>query len=123
MTTIPLNVEPRAILVTRTEVEKTGTGAKGPWTLYRVFATETDGTPITEVLKTFDPLGVGPVTVTQKAFVKNEVIEHYTISDVNRTRRNGGTGEASRVAALEARVTLLERKLNAFIAAFPELES
>lgn len=123
MTNVALGVKPRVIHVTRTEVEKTGSGRRGPWTLYRVFAAEADGTAIPELLKTFDPLPLGPVTVTQEAYVKDGVIQHYTVSDVDRKRQATPGDADARVADLEARVTALEVKLNAFIKAFPELES
>jgi hypothetical protein len=122
VSTIDINVPPREIQVTRTEIERTGRGARGPWTLYRVYATEADGTAIADVLKTFDPLPLGAVTVTQEAFVKDGAIQHYTLKDTSRKRRSTG-GDDQRIADLEARVTTLEAKLNAFIRAFPELES
>lgn len=119
MTTIDVNVQPRTINVLRTEVDAIGSNAKGEWTRYLVYAEEVDGTPITDVLKTFDPLDLGHVVVTQKAYVKDGKILSYTLSDVNRKRRPKPTGEA-RVAALEERVEKLERMVKAFMAAFPE---
>lgn len=123
-TTLDIGVEPQTIVVTRTEVERTGIGKNNkPYTLYRVYATDVNGTDIKDVLKSFDPLPVGPVTVTQKAYVKDNVIRHYTLEDVNRKRTAKPGTTDTRVAELEARVDMLERKLNAFIKAFPELES
>jgi siroheme synthase len=126
MTTVPLNgVQPRAILVTHCEPEKSGARNGKPWTLYKILATELNGTPITDELRCFDPMPVGEVTVTQKAFVKDEKIQHYTLEDINRPRvRRAKNAPPSPVLgeccdgceALERRVTALERRLNAFLA-------
>jgi hypothetical protein len=109
---------PREIHVTRVEVEKTGINKKTSkgWTLYKVFAEELDGTPITEELKTFDAVN-GIVTVTAEAFIKDGAIQHYTLKLVRPpkpTKPNGGAPD-QRIAELESRVTDLERKLNSLI--------
>jgi hypothetical protein len=122
MTTVPLNgVAPRTIVVTRTEFEKNGVRDNKPWTLYKVFATEMDGTPITEELRTFEVFEVGEVTVSQEAFVKDGALQHYTLKDVNRRRRVRGSSvpadSCAGCAALETRVEALERRLTAFLKA------
>lgn len=120
MTTIPLDaVEPRTINIVRTEVERTGIGKnQKPYTLYRVYASEQDGTPITETLKSFEPFAIGPVTVRQEAFVKDGDIKHYTIFDATRkraVRTPPATTLEDRVASLEEEVAELKRRLNAFL--------
>jgi hypothetical protein len=110
----------RKINVNRVEVEKTGTRGGRGWTLYRVYATELDGTPITDVLKTFDAVN-GVVEVTFDPYVKDGKVENYTIKIVRDKARRQDTpsgGERSdnqRITELESRVTDLERKLNALI--------
>jgi uncharacterized protein (DUF2461 family) len=125
MTTIPLKIEPRMITVVRTEVERTGTARRGPWTLYRVFATEPNGTPINDVLKTFDALPVGDVRVTQEAFVKDDKIQHYTISLADKKQRTPRTqphgGDVTEIVELRERVDKLERIVRAIMSAAPEL--
>jgi hypothetical protein len=121
-TEIDLNVTPRTIRVIRTEVEASSNpSARSQWTRYRVFASELDGTPITEVLKTFDALPVGEVEVTQKAYVKDGAVQSYTITPTTKKRANGtDTGLERRVKALETEVAELRSLFTAAIKSVQE---
>jgi hypothetical protein len=114
---------PRTLHIDRLQVARTDPGGK--WTLYEVFASE-NGKPITEPLRTFDPLE-GDVEVTADAYIKDGAIQHYTLKPTKRNRRStvtkaktpGGDHDAT-YRALEARVEDLERKMAAFIKASDE---
>lgn len=118
MATGEITTPERTILVQRVEVEKTGRKGDKPWTLYKVHATELDGTPITDELRTFYALDAGEVTVTADAYVKDNQIQHYTIKPKS-TRRHGGEGNgaAAELASLRKRVDKLERQISAIIRA------
>lgn len=106
----------RQIHVRRVEVEKTGQRGGRGWTLYRVYADEMDGSPITEVLKTFEAMN-GIVEVRFKPYVKDGKVENYTIERVGKkSKPNGGSPDA-RIAELESRVATLERQMNGLISA------
>lgn len=124
MSTVDLaaqGVRPRKIRVIRTEVEASGTRNSRTWTRYRVFAEELDGTPITEVLKTFDALPVGEVEVTQEAYIgKDGTIQSYTIKPTTARRANGQERKSAsplerRVEQLESEVADLRAKFDAAI--------
>jgi hypothetical protein len=102
----------REIHVLRVEIERTGTRNNKPWTLYRVFAEEMDGTPITDVLKTFDAMN-GVVTVESEAYYKDNKIQSYTIKRV-REKKPVGT-ETERINELQSRVEKLERQMRALL--------
>lgn len=102
----------REIHVLRVEVERTGTRNDKPWTLYRVFAEEMDGTPITDVLKTFDAMN-GVVTVESEVFYKDGQIQSYTIKKVRPKKAVGNADE--RINELQSRVEKLERQMRALL--------
>lgn len=123
-TKVPLHFPARNIIVTHMEVERTGHRGGRPWTLFKLFATEADGTPIALSLRTFDALEKGRVEVTMDAYVKNGGVEHYTVKAVKRPKKvQVATREPKRPAlpedacpgcvALEERVRKLELRINA----------
>lgn len=104
----------RTIKVERLEVIKTGTRNNKPWTLYRVHASELDGTPISESLRTFDALE-GVVTVTWEPYMKDGQVVNYTLKrEGKRTTRPSG-GQGSDDSSLEKRVAKLEAQMRAII--------
>lgn len=124
MTTHTLHTTQREINVERTEVDRQGQRGGRPWTLYRVYATELDGTPINDALRTFDQLSRGRVEVYFEPREKGGAIESYTLHRADkaekRQRRNGASGLEQRVEQLESEVAELRRTLNAALRAFGE---
>jgi hypothetical protein len=114
-------VPARTIRIIRTEPEASGKRGDRSWTRYRVYAEELDGTPITEVLKTFDALPVGEVKVTQEAYVgKDGKVQSYTVKSTTPRRANGEERKSAtplerRVAQLESEVADLRAKFDAAI--------
>lgn len=113
--TTTIETPTRTILVTRLEVEKTGEKNGKPWTLYKVYATELDGTPIQDELRTFDSLEAGEVTVKADAFVKDGQIQHYTLKAQGGRKRTRRAGGGSDTEALEARIEKLEKQMRAIV--------
>jgi hypothetical protein len=113
--------QPRTIVVQGTEVLRTGSGQKGPWTLYKVHATEQTGVPIREELRTFDALPLGEIEVTAEARIVEDRIESYTLKPTKRIRpgASGGNQEA-RIAQLESQVADLTRKYGAVVRALSD---
>ena len=116
------------INVERTEVLRTGTNknTNRPWTLFQVFGTHADGTPLQNV-KTFDMLGVGPTDVH---LLDDQRDADWKVARLPRDSRNTTVRPQSSgsTSNLEARVTALEdevRKLNkqlAYIITNPDIE-
>lgn len=97
----------RRINVLSTKVIKEGQGAKGPWKLRSVEATDEDGNPIGQELKTFSDLK-GTVDVE----VERQADERYGISFLLKpVRRGGGNGGNGEAAALRVRVERLESEV------------
>lgn len=109
----------RTIKVERLEIIKSGNGKKGQWILFKVHATELDGTPINDELRTFDGnLGVGTdgiVTVDADAFTQDGEIKNYTLKAVKPSGGVDPQDKDGRIGELESRVTKLERQLKAII--------
>jgi hypothetical protein len=120
----------RTINVQRTEVERRGQKNGKPWVMYRVFATELDGTDIPEKLVTFDKLPAGEQTVAVEAFAAGSTVS-YTLkkqrapkAEAKGTPNGGAPVEeiapydvAEELASMSRRLEKVERKLAAIIRA------
>lgn len=95
----------RTINVLSTKVLHEGVGPKGPYTLRSVEATDQDGNPIPEALKTFADLRPGEVEVD----VERQEHEQYGVSYLLKpTQRSSG---GSDVAELRVRIERLESEV------------
>jgi len=97
----------RVINVLSTKVLKQGQGNKGPWALRSVEATDHDGNPITEKLKTFADLPRGEVTVEVEIQESPEYGRSFLLKPVKASSGGGGR----ELADLRARVERLEAEV------------
>lgn len=121
-TTGTIDTPSRTIKVERLEGPlKSGNRHGKPWMLFAVHATELDGTPINDELRTFDGnLGVGTdgvVEVDAEAFVKDGTIQHYTLKSKSKRRHGGAGSDSGELESLRKRVEKLERQIGAIIRA------
>lgn len=122
-----IGVKPRTIRIKNLQVLRHGGSGSKSWILYEVEAEELDGTPITEPLRSFEPLE-GEVEVAAEARLSKDgtTIESYTLKPIRSARRRDRASGAApsdheaRIVSLEADVADLTRKMNALIKAFGE---
>jgi hypothetical protein len=96
----------RTINVLSTKVLHEGVGPKGPYTLRSVEATDQDGNPIPEALKTFADLRPGEVEVE----VERQEHEQYGVSYLLKPTQRS-SGGSSDVAELRVRIERLESEV------------
>lgn len=102
----------KTITVIATKALRSGTSNAGKaWTLWEVTATDVNGEPILEQLKSFAQLAPGPHEVEVEKQVHEQYGTSYLLKKVGGGGGGGGGGADRRLGELELRVANLEQAL------------